>query len=330
MRVKRIVGVVGAIAAASVVLSACTSGAVPSDAQGPGASEIADVPAVVTPDDLPLHAFTPTATNEEVTTLMRRQQQVLAECMAERGFDFQQASDLPEPPPAPGADLDMKSKAFAETYGYGVFNNPFGSANLVDALLASAEEIENPNEAYYEGLEAERQQQFMEALNGGMGCVNQADDAVYGANPWDAEQFRQLVNDMKSIYAKTQADERTAELNAAWVTCMADAGYSGLTVPASAHEAFTAELGVLQQRHAAANPPVRGQQLPALDLESPEAQDALARELAQAKTDWQCRSSLDYDNEMLRTQYKHEQAFVAQNEATLEAFRDALTAWRQG
>ncbi len=327
MRAKRLAGVVGALAVGALALAACTSEG--TDGSAPEASDAVSTPATVTHDDLPLLAYTPTATEAEAVNLMRKQQELLFQCMTDRGFEFEPTFDLPESTPAPGADLDMKSKEFAETYGYGVFNNPFGASGPVNALLGAAPETENPNEAYYESLEPERQEAYMEALNGGMGCLNQANDAVYGANPWDAEEFRPLVNGMKSVYSKTQSDPKTAELNQAWVACMADAGYAGLKTPSSAHESFTAEFGTLQQQFAADNPPVRGQEIPTFDLQSPAAQEALARELAQAKTDWECRNSIDYDHEMLRTQYKHEQAFVSENEAELEAFRDALAAWRQ-
>ncbi len=326
---------IGAIVATVALLAACTTSAVTETPVTPEAS--AEVSTILTAEDSPILAYVRVATAEENQHLLRKQEELTIACMAEHGFTIP-ASETQPSVTGTGLDLDINSREFAETYGYGVFNNPFSAGPL--GVLTSQGAPEAPTSAideFYESLDVADQQAFSEAFDGAPeeggrgvgGCFGDARAAVFDTNPWDAEAFRTLINTMKSIYRDTQNDHRTAELNQQWVACMADAGFGGLKTHANAHEEFTQQLFELQRAFEAENPPVRGQELPTFEFTGPEIDAGLERERAQAVADWDCRDSLHYESEMLRTKFKYEQQYIEEHEAELIAFRDAFDAWVQ-
>lgn len=307
------------LVAGALALAACTTSSAPATAE------------TLAPEDSPLLAYARSASPAELAAKSRVQEQLVVDCMVEAGFDFRGTDEQS------GSDdvaFDPRSREFAETYGYGVFNNPLGPGGVLESLLAPAGE--DPNREYYDSLDPAAQQAFDEALNGvpdgsgwqGAGCFGNAYQAVFGSNPWEDEQFRSLVNGMKSIYGETQRDERTIALNEEWVACLTEAGFAGIANRSTAQAGFMQELAQLQQEFATAHPPVRGQEVPEFSTDSPEAQEAQAREIAQAVADWDCREKLNFDSEMLRTQFEHEEQFIAEHTTELEAFRDALAQWR--
>jgi hypothetical protein len=167
-------------------------------------------------------------------------QAAIAECMAAEGFEYipvdtsgftSFSSDWP------GSDLTPRE--YAEQYGYGIsttYEENMSSAPVPEDMPEDPNmeivEAMSPGEqeAYYAALYGESQEfdptaeeQEVE-YEGPQGCYGEAYEATSqgGVNAVYTE-FEDEIND---LYERLEADPRIVALEAAWVECMADAGYS--------------------------------------------------------------------------------------------------------
>jgi hypothetical protein len=298
-------GAVG-IALLAASLTACTSDEAPRDAVGPADAIV----------DLVLETG-----DEQAIQQHLRYEEALAACMGEAGFEY-----VPDPNglffiefPA-GEGLD--SRAFAEQYGYGLRSQPAGAAaatavgdNPNDAIVAAMTEAEA---AEYESVRDGTS--YEDYLSGSPedqadwtrhGCDGRARHEVYDSGPVADQTYLALEAEIERIDAEVvPSHPDVVAADAAWVECMADAGFPGYTRQPEARQGEFDRLGA----SGGGAGPVRP------DGTTDGLLAGAEEEVAIATADWDCTDQARYLDIVARVRNEAQQEYV-------DAHRDALDAW---
>lgn len=240
-------------------------------------------------------------------------EEAVAACMRELGFEYVPApenygftSTEDAEGPEPG------SLEFAEEHGYGIARGPGIS-------LAAGPD---PNEEIRAGLSPEALEEYERAYLGDpeswgeqpppveeQGCSGKGAASVFGEepDPFDAEVRAELERIEIELVPN---DPRVRKLDGTWAACMAEAGYPGLSSPASAEEELFEEFLT------------SGAGAGAVDADglTAAAREFLEKEIAQATADWHCRAELGYDAVVRAVRNAFEQKFVDAHRAELDAW----------
>lgn len=283
-----------------------------------GAPEPGPSPAAA-PVDLgepgPLEAYLglEAATASDVLVDAARRENGIAACMAKQGFEYwpliPAGSDV-----VAGEGPARGTRAFAEAYGYGIWVTPDGEPGQFTYEVSGG-----PNQDYVEGLSEGAREAYETALHGpvlsedenqttrGGGCMDTgavgaaAGDVAYLAGV-EAEAWRHLTG--------LGTDSRFADVDAAWASCMADAGHAFPTPEAAylavVEEVTTAPAEVWQDEEELARRAAEEQRLALADLGCQEA------------TDWAARHRA--------IELELQQEYVDEHRADLEALAEALAS----
>lgn len=244
-------------------------------------------------------------------------EEAIAACMAKQGFDYV-PSTIQEGSVVVGDGPPRGTRGFAETYGYGVWEGPENEPGQVNAMID-----DSANAAYLNSLSPTARQAYDVALNGqmtvegdamtfdGTGCsgangvgAGAAEDAFLAGVVEEAVAF------LESLQQGT--DARLAEVDAAWASCMTDAGYRDAS-PAAA-EARVAEEA---SEYFAANSS-------SVDAELMAERAAEERRLALADMD--CREEADWAARRRAAEIELQQEYVEAHREDLEALVEASAA----
>ncbi|PWD50358.1 hypothetical protein C8046_06510 [Serinibacter arcticus] len=265
-----------------------------------------------------------------------RVEQLVAECMAEQGFEYTPNTNTGSFVSGPGMDEDYDPVENARQFGYGAFT--YEDMAGEDA----AEEYVDPNADYLESMSESEQTAFNEALWGpsveydedaemetewnweDSGCYGSAQHQVYEVESdtagqqdvWSDPRWTELTEGINQLYTSMQEDPRLDEINTAWAECMADAGHPDHANPQAAMESIY-ELSNAQWEEHADDPEYMGPT-------GAELEELKATEIELATADYTCQEETDYADEQLRLQFEIEQEFVDENKAELEAFAEAM------
>lgn len=263
--------------------------------------------------------------NEHFAAQQQSIEEAVAECMTEQGFEYipvdqsQYGGGM-----VSGDEWDPDSREWVEEYGYGAVNFP-GSEQKPE------QEFVDPNQEYVQSLSESEMAAYYETLHGpqpteeelgedgsyeydpeNAGCYGSAQLEVTGDDPYSSEEFKPIMDAINELYSEMQNDPALSELNAAWSSCMAEAGYSGFATQQDAQNSIYDEINAYYE----------GQ------TEHVEDDPALAEiqegEIALALADLECRESTDYRQQSLRLQFEIEERFVQEHKAELEALKAAL------
>ena len=273
----------------------------------------------------------------QVQARHRRSEEIIAACMAEQGFDY-------IPVPRPGTHLLASeftpdgiwrgSREFAERYGLGLSTPP--TMADIDASW-NDQPWHDPNAARLEEMSPAEREAWDIALNGDwttwgadvdvldMGCSGLAEHTVMGM-PDEQSPFAALEREMNTVRERVYDDPRARDLNAEWAVCMAEAGHGGLHA-SRGHHSFGHELGDEWDR-------LNGWGEYQTAEETVPDRAAVAafreREIALAVADFDCREALDFDARLTEISHEHEQQFVDDHRAELEAFAAHMAERRAG
>lgn len=321
----------------AATLAACTSG----DGNGTSSGEL-------TWEDSPLAKYWEVfdvmgdMTQEEQQAFyderMRNEQELVAQCMADQGFDYNPenqnggvsfSSDEDGP--------EWGTVEYAQQYGYGAFT--WEDQQPVDED-GEPEVYTDPNAWVYEELSESEIQAWQEALWGAPsedefdpdaeaewewnweegGCYGWAQHEMQENDPWAGisqlqqdPRFAELFEQMNRMWTDVEADPRMAEINNSWATCMADAGYD-FANPNEAQESIYELSNTLWEDHDGTE---TWEPDPAL------IEQYKAQELETAVADFTCRDEGKYESERLRVQFAIEQDFIDNNKAALDEFTAA-------
>lgn len=184
--------------------------------------------------------FDAEAEQERFATEQREMQELIADCMADEGFEY-----IPFVPDEGafffGPDLEDN---FTETYGFGI-----STFILEDPFLQEEEEFEDPyandpNQEIVENLTDAERDEYYYVLWGDepdfdfenateeeideffadwqpTGCQSEAEQETYAQQAF----FEEFGDAFEEMYTRAEADPRIVAVEQEWSVCMADAGY---------------------------------------------------------------------------------------------------------
>ncbi|WP_156760345.1 hypothetical protein [Microbacterium karelineae] len=284
--------------------------------------------------------MSPEEQQREMDEQTRLVEEAVAACMQEQGFEYT--------PNVSGGGVVISSddeewnpddREWVAQYGYGAVNWPGRDAQMEEPI--DEEEYVDANADYVESLSPSEQEAYSETLNGpmppeeamedpdfdweswDMGCYGDASDEVYGADAelYESDEFAPLMDAMEQLYTDMENDPEFAEIDAAWSSCMADAGHAGFTTRDEAQTSIYDEIDAFWNDF-----DYEGAGEDASPEDDPAYQEIGEREIELALADLDCREESDYDETRLKVQFDLEEQFIADHEAELEAFRDAAVA----
>ena len=257
-------------------------------------------------------------------------EELVAECMSEEGFEY-----IPNTGGSSmsfGTDDAWKpdDREWVAQYGYGMINSPMSEEPPTDQ-----EEWVDPNQDYVMSLPESEQTAFYETLHGPpmpedqmnedgsyeydweqAGCYGWAQHEVEQKNPAMADEFEPLMKAMEEFWTKTQESNAFDEINAAWSSCMADAGHPGYDAQVDAQMEFNEELNAYYENQAE------------WVEDDPELAEIGEREIEVALADLDCREETDYRKVQLDIQFALEEEFIADHKADLDALKAAAEQGR--
>jgi hypothetical protein len=326
MHIRRASAPLSALAALALILSGCSG----SDGDDGGSSASAEQKS---PLEKYLNAayggdLSPEEQEEKYAEQQRQQEELVAQCMQDEGFEYTPATDMGMSF-ASGDDTEWKpdDREWVAQYGYGAVTSPFSEEPPPE------EEYLDPNADYVASLSESEQRAFYEALHGPMpdeeemaeggefeydwtqaGCQGAAQHEVAGEDPSQSEEFKPLFEALNELYADTTSWPGVAELDAEWATCMEDAGQGGHANPMEAQTSIHDEMNKVYENVD------MSEEFTAPAEPDPAAMDALAeREVELALADLDCREETDYRDRHAEITREVEQQFIDDHKAELDA-----------
>ena len=234
-----------------------------------------------------------------------QQQQVeeaTAECMSQQGFKYIPVHHSSSAAAVAADDAAVQTREWAVQNGYGL------STQHQDPVTDSPVD---PNKATIDAMSPAEKRAYLTALFGSQkmgggaapassggttsaaaqGCIGVANDKVYGKQQQllHGEEMVALQADLDKLDSDVQADPRTTQLNSAWASCMADAGFDKYAKPEDAANDFVNRLSGFRQsqQQALANVAPGSTAAPVMPTPDPAIQDAERRT---ATADWDCKN----------------------------------------
>lgn len=316
---------VGALAGAvALLLAGCTAG----DADGGTAPSDAETG--------PLTAFFErvgtSMDSEDGKAQQRRVEELVAECMAEEGFEYTPVEPMDSGPvPGEGDVPAWDTLEFAKAYGYGATTGE-------ELWGGSDEEWVDPNQEYVAAMSETEQQAYWTALYGEMteepadpeaepvepdwteqGCTGAASHEASGSTRlWEDPSLREAMDEMTREYESLADDDAVREATQDWAQCLGDAGYDFATpqdAQNSIFDEYNAAMGFSEE------PPAEGEAPPEPDQA---ALDALReKEIALATADRTCQDETGYADATRTAQAAMEERLWEKYGEQLEAAAEA-------
>lgn len=245
----------------------------------------------------------------------KQQEQLVAECMEQRGFTYFVAAQNPQSIPN---DLRQGAREFAQSHGYGISDGVTGGSSDLNAdYVASLPQ--DQQDAYYQALYGSGADTPSVADQNwaGDGCLDQAarqvqDSALQRA--WTDPDFAPLFVAMDEFAITLHEHNPEVEaLNTEWAGCMAEAGYPEFTSKEQLRTALWEEhqaLGGAGGERSASSP------------NADEEAQFREREREVALTELDCDESTDYQRRFQAIDFAAQQKFVQTHREALEAMAD--------
>jgi len=265
----------------------------------------------------------------------RRQEELIAQCMTEAGFEY-----IPNLPTSTTnvADLfRMDDREWVAQFGYAMVRTPW------DATDAKTERT-NPNDAYTASLSVAELAAYNDALFGSLADVNyvgsdNADDIqtmLANGGCWGAAQDQVISESAASaLYTDEFApltdaimaffDDQRQEITEAdrqWVTCMADAGHTGFQRQSDAEASIEAAYDNILASFNWDAWDVEAFGYPSA-ANNTDLANLADKEVTLAVADFDCRVATNFDASRGAFQVEAEKQFVADYRAELDALMAA-------
>jgi hypothetical protein len=267
---------------------------------------------------------------------MAQMELLVADCMAEAGFDYvpvdygehvtphypASATSLPATPSARTGSDDVAGS------GYGITSAPPPDPT---------ETWTDPNAAHVAEMSPEDQQAYWTALDGQRsdtaedgewqydwrtaGCRGLAQNRVYG-DPATLDQLAVIETELDQARLAAASDPRMTQLDVVWADCMARAGYPDLATVSGAETAVRDAWDALWDEAFAGLPPEPSDA--DVTAAAATAQDDVAalarREAATATADLTCRDTVGYEATRAAISTEYQDRFYQAHRAELEAW----------
>jgi hypothetical protein len=303
---------VAVILSAALTLSACSL------LPGGGGSEKLD------PMKSPLSEYMSAFYGDQEEDYAKQAQQVeelVAECMSDEGFEYIPVDQTQYS----SFDYDYEerqTKEWIAANGYGVNL----TAEQQEEQNAQYEDYSDPNDEYRASLSESESTAYWEVLYGPQpsedelnedgsyeytwengGCYGVAQHEVSGDQAYDQDQFKPIYEAMNALYEDQSKDPRMKKLDAAWASCMADAGYGDFKVQFDAAQSIYDQQNDFWENNT--------------DGSSPSAEQTAEWrevEIDTALADYDCKEETDYTQQSLKVQFELEEQFIKDHKTELE------------
>ncbi|GAA1121541.1 hypothetical protein GCM10009651_00100 [Microbacterium natoriense] len=303
----------------------------------------------LTYEDSPLNKYlsaayggdlSPEEQQKKLDEQQRKQEDLMAECMAKEGFEYKPNLQNGGTVVSSGEDIEWEpeKKSWVEKYGYGIVNNPFSEQGESNP----GEEYVDPNQKYLDSLSESERTAFYETAYGAPqemedteeggsyeynwedgGCQGWAQHELQGEDPWQSDQFADLRDKMTELWSTTQESSELKALNAKWASCMADGGEPGFKAQTDAQQSISdAQSKIYEAAYGDGTTEIDPEKVEDPN-KSPEMKELGEKEIALALVDLGCREKTSYADESLKIQFAREEKFIKDNKADLEAFKAA-------
>ncbi len=248
-------------------------------------------------------------------------EEMVAACMNDQGFEYI---------PVDQTQYSSFDYDYAETQtekwiaanGYGV--------NLTkeqqEEQNAQYEDITDPNDEYRSSLSESESTAYWEALYGPQpsedelnedgsyeyswedgGCYGVSQHEVSGDQAYDQDEFKPIFESMSKLYEDQSKDPRMKKLDAAWASCMADAGYGDFKKQQDAAQSIYDQQNEFWDNNTDGSSPT--------DEQTAEWREV---ELDTAMADFRCKEKTNYTQEALSVQFELEKQFIKDHQAELD------------
>lgn len=260
-------------------------------------------------------------------------EELIAECMKDQGFEYTPAAYISENTvTVDEGDWRPDDEDWVAEWGYGITDIPARHMSADEAAPDGAGT--NPNLDYLGTLSPVELEAYLEALEG---PPADAEELVDGENVYNWEEsgcrglaYHEVVgeqadsSEFDGLWDQIHAFEKDlvdapefADLDAAWSSCMSDAGESGFTRQEDARQSITDAMPEPEEA------PEGG--AAAAEYENPMDDPVVAelheRETELALVDLECRTKTDYYRSALRIQFELEEQFIEDHKTELEAYK---------
>lgn len=292
--------------------------------------------------------------NAELQARNRKQQELIAQCMATEGFDYVPDTENHGYSWSSEEYDGLDPMEYARQFGYGVTtweDTPSGKA-MAEMDLNNGSDWTDPNAETVEAMSDAEREAWYEALWGTQtyeepedpdaeityewnweeqGCYGWSENELSKedgqdalSNVYEDPQFTDFLERMNESYTRAESDPRSQELRSSWSQCMADAGYPGFVevwdAQNSIYDAQSAMYDDISAQYEALSDAEREN----FTYTEPDMTALREQEIATATADVACQQELDLRATQLAIQFEYEQQFIDSNRAELDAFLDAL------
>lgn len=187
----------------------------------------------------------------------REREEFIAACMSEQGFNYTPVQmSVVVTTAGDSTGPQQGTIEWAELWGFGISTDPWSAgAGGGGTSIATGPAGDDPNQALVEAMSDAERAAWEEALWGTpqegewdpmqAGCNGQAQAAQWETNATPS-QFEALETEMERVWEQTQTDPQMATLNAAWASCLTDAGHPGFTAVGTIWEQLWPQWDQLQ------------------------------------------------------------------------------------
>jgi len=258
--------------------------------------------------------LSPEDQSDRMRRVSLRQQEIIAQCMSDAGFEF--IPWLPAPVISREYHLQPDNREWVAQWGYGIVDSPVGGIYAVrsdpserDPNLDVRENLASPQErfAYWDALMGPPCPDHICTNWNQMGCTGVANIEIPHTLVASAE-FWPLFEKIYAMREDINNSQAVIEVNLEWANCMANAGIGGLVNQSDAQRLIQTRLNELW---------------PAVALELPAVSALREQEIDVALADLDCRESVRFSNRIREASLQAELQFVADHRPALEAFRAA-------
>ncbi len=255
----------------------------------------------------------------------REREELIAACMKDQGFEYEPNVDNGGTYYSSGDEWKPDDREWGAQYGYGMVNWP-GRDEMQNQ--APDEEYVDPNQDYIDSLSESEQAAFWEALHGPQpseeemsedgsyeynwetaGCYGSAQHEMEADDPLTSEKHKPVMDAINEFYMAMDTDPRFAEIDDAWASCMADAGYPGYAKQADAQQGFSEELNAYYENQTE------------WVEDDPELAKLGEEEIDLALVDLDCREKTDYREKRQAIATELESEFIKDHKAELDALK---------
>lgn len=321
---------------ASAFLAGCASSSETPAAEEEEQSPISEIFASAYGADL-----SPEEQQAKYTEDEREREDLVAQCMTEEGFEYTPNLQTASMDFSSGEEYDFDSREWVAQYGYGMVNYP-GKEEMQNGDMG---EYVDANADYVASLSESEQQAFNEALYGAApdpedmplegeameydwttaGCYGWAENERGVVDPMASDEHKPLMDAMNEFYEGSMNSPELADIDAAWASCMTDAGRPGFDKQGDAQNSISEEMNSFYE-----DMPMPTIEEGAGDMAAPPMPDEAAmtalgeKEIELALIDFDCRESTDYQEKSNEVRFAQEQQFVDDHQAEIDALKADL------